>query len=112
MSPSLRLCARAVAGLIRAALPQVSLVIGSGASCIQPLLANRPSHVEAPGTKATSTPLVDAFGSAAIAAATFFASAETFTASAGFADAITPSCSALRQTCSLSLSLPGHCANQ
>ena len=33
----------AVAGLIRAALSQVSRVIGSGNSCSQPLLANRPS---------------------------------------------------------------------
>ena len=49
----------AVAGLSSAALSQVSLVIGSGASCIQPLLAKRPSQTAALGTKATSKALAE-----------------------------------------------------
>src|ERR1700733_10750029 len=104
MSLSLMFCALAVAGLIIAALPHTSFEIGSGASCIQPLLANRPSQVDELGTKATSRPLLEeAFGSAATAAASFFASTETLAASAGLAEATTPSFRALRQAFSESL---------
>src|SRR5579871_2261209 len=105
MSPSLSFCARAVAGLIIAALPQVSLVIGSGASCIHALLTKRPSQVAELGAKETSRPLPDDLGSAAIAAATLLASADTLTGSSFFTPATIPSCSALRQVASLSLPL-------
>ena len=44
----------AVAGLMRAALSQVSLVIGLGSSCSQPLLANRPSKSVGSGRKTIS----------------------------------------------------------
>ena len=39
----------AVAGLAITALSQVSLVIGFGSSCSQPLLANRPSRIDGSG---------------------------------------------------------------
>src|SRR4030095_3377824 len=44
----------AVAGLIRAALSQVSLVRGLGSSCSQPLLANRPSQIVGSGRRRRS----------------------------------------------------------
>ena len=46
----------AVAGLTSTALSQVSLVIGFGSSCSQPLLANRPSRTAGSLRKAISRP--------------------------------------------------------
>ena len=46
-------------GLIKSALSHVSFEIGSGHSCIHPLLANLPSQVWKSGTKRTSRLLPD-----------------------------------------------------
>src|SRR5580700_7360308 len=45
---------RAVAGLIKAALSQVRVLLGFGHSCSQPLLANDPSKTVGSGAKANS----------------------------------------------------------
>src|ERR1700712_3361334 len=47
----------AVAGLAMTALSQVSLVIGFGSSCSQPLFENRPSRTEGSLRKETSKPV-------------------------------------------------------
>ena len=46
-----------MAGLAITALSQVSLVIGLGSSCSQPLLLNRPSRIDGSSRKAISKPL-------------------------------------------------------
>src|ERR1700722_4122488 len=47
---------RALAGLTRAALSQVNLVMGFGTSCNQPLLAKLPSPTEGSGRNTISIP--------------------------------------------------------
>ena len=91
MSPSPTSSSRADFGLIKTALSQVSLVMGSGSSCNQPLLAKRPSQrvgdavnrkvqpSPVVGSGATEPPVID--GETALVAD----------------PSTTPSCSAVRQ---------------
>src|SRR6187397_1039002 len=85
-----------VAGLAITALSQVSLVIGLGTSCSQPLLLNRPSSTDGSRRKASSNPLPDESGRRAAACATRLTFTDGLRA-AGALWEMTPSCSHFSQ---------------
>src|SRR5262249_28132187 len=84
----------AVPGLSRAALSQVSFVMGLGSSCNQPLLAKRPSHTVGSGWNSSSRPGAVSAGTAASASQAVC----NCTSWGGKAvSAMKPLCSAVRQ---------------
>src|SRR3974390_1649475 len=101
-SPTSRLKDLAVRGLSSAALSQVSLVIGSGSSCSQPLLAKRPSYTLVSGTNSSSScPPRGRLTACSLGLAGLMAGVIGLIAVSG----TTPLCSALRQAFSAGLRL-------
>src|SRR5437867_1273191 len=107
VSDSVTPSALAEAGEIITPLPQVTLVIGSGCSWSQPLLAKRPSNACASAVKITSQPLAPGEGGATALAAVATSAARAVAVTAGDAlPGTKPSASAFFQPFS---SAPNAC---